>query len=105
MARVPAKSSAACVLAAASRLAVQGARDLTAPVVVVVPVVLRSMIVLGLALRDFMAASACFAGCGGIRSEPFGGRRVRRGPVRFGGVVRGRKTAQPLRASTAALFG
>jgi hypothetical protein len=42
-------------------LAVQGARDLTAPVVVVVPVVLRSVIVLGLALRDFMAASACFA--------------------------------------------
>ena len=42
-------------------LAVQGARDLTAPVVVVVPVVWRSMIVLGLALRDFMTASACFA--------------------------------------------
>ena len=49
------------MLAAASRLAVQGARDLTAPVVVVVPVVLRSMIVLGLALRDFMVASVCFA--------------------------------------------
>ena len=60
-----AKSSAACVSAAASRLAVGGARDLTTPVVVLGGMVLRLMLSSVRVACSDVASFGCPAICEG----------------------------------------